>query len=352
MNHKNYPFSVAVSNRVKAIAIIGIIFYHMISCSPDFVEKFQIGSYLMDHELLMYLSDLGKIFVSVFVFISAYGICVGLSSKKDIASYLTKRVKKLYFSYLVVFLLVQLYACINFFCLGGNKWAGTTYEHENIMISIVYFILDGLGLSSAFGTPDFCGTWWYMSIAFALIGLIPIIKNLYDKYGLGFVAIVVVCVSYFFRYTALSRYLLVILFGVMCATHQSFEKWNAKYKVLKYILCIFTLVLCITTRSEFSKYYIFDAVATVIICYLIYSWTNYLGPLNKGLEFIGKHSMNVFLLSTPIYSYFFKEFTYIHQNWAICVIVCLVYSLVLSVVVEWLKKQLFKIKKLNQIVNE
>ncbi|MEE0830545.1 MAG: acyltransferase [Longicatena sp.] len=352
MSNKNYTFSVNVSNRIKAIAIIGIVFYHMISCSPDFVEQFGIKSLLMDRELLMYVSDLGKIFVSVFVFISAYGICVGLNSKKDIGDYLTKRIKKLYFSYLVVFLLVQLYACFNVFVLGRNRWAGTTYAHENVMMSIVYFIVDALGLSSAFGTPDFCRTWWYMSIAFALIGIIPIMKQLYDKYGLGFVAIMVVSVVYFFRMTALSRYLIVIMFGIMCAKHHTFEKWNEKHKLLKYLLGIFVLILCITARYEFSKNYMFDAVATVVICYLIYSWTQFLGPINKGLEFIGKHSMNIFLVSTPVYSYFFKNLTYISSNWAVCVLVCMVYSIVISILIEWLKKQILKIKSINQLVND
>ena len=351
MSKKDYTFSVDVSNRVKAIAIMGIVFYHMIACSPSIVKAFGIKSYFIDHKTLMYISDLGKIFVSVFVFISAYGISVGLNGKKEVGSYLSKRIKKLYFSYLVVFLLVQLYACFNFFVLGAKIWAGTTYEHENLMISIIYFIIDGLGLASVLGTPDFCGTWWYMSIAFALIGIIPMMKSLYDKYGLGFVAIVVVCISYFFRYTALSRYLLVILFGIMCAKHQTFEKWDAKYKLIKYILSIFVLVMCSIARSEFDKYYVFDAVSTVLICYLIYSWTRYLGPINKGLEFIGKHSMNIFLLSTPVYSYFFKEFTYIHENWVVCVIVCLIYSILLSLIVEWLKKQILKIKAVNDAVN-
>lgn len=350
--NKKYPFSVDVSNRIKAIAIIGIVFYHMIACSPDYVEKFGVISLWMSQETLMYISDLGKVFVSVFVFISAYGICVGLESKKDIASYLTKRIKKLYFAYLVVFILVQLYACFDVFVLGASKWAGSVYDHENILMSIVYFLIDGCGLASAFGTPDFCGTWWYMSIAFALIGMIPMMKTLYEKYGLGFVAIIVVVVAYFFRYTALSRYCIVMLLGIMCAKHQTFEKWNAKNRWIKYIVSIVILYVTLNVRVEFEKYYVFDAISTVFICYLIYSWTQYLGPLNKGLEFIGKHSMNIFLLSTPVYSYFFKEFTYISSNWAICVLVCVVYSILLSILVEWLKKQLLKIDFIDQAINK
>lgn len=352
MSKKDYTFSVDVSNRIKAIAIIGIVFYHMVACSPEFVEMFGIKSLIMDDKTLMYVSSLGKIFVSVFVFISAYGISIGLNGKKEVGPYLSKRIKKLYFSFLVVFILVQLYACFNFFVLGSNKWAGTTYEHENLMMSIIYFILDALGLASAFGTPDFCGTWWYMSIAFALIGIIPIMKSLYDKYGLGFAAIAIVCVSYFFRYTALSRYIIVILYGIICAKHHVFEKWNAKHKLLRYLLCIFALVLCTVARSEFTKYYLFDAVSTVIICYLVYSWTQYLGPINKVLNYIGKHSMNIFLLSTPVYNYFFTKITYIHSNWAICVAVCIIYSILLSILVEWIKKQLLKVNAINHAVND
>ena len=177
-------------------------------------------------------------------------------------------------------------------------------------------------------------------------------KTLYEKYGLGFVAIIFVCAAYFFRYTALSRYCIVMLFGIMCAKHQTFEKWNQKHRLIKYILSIAILYLTLNVRVEFEKYYLFDAISTFFICYLIYSWTQYLGPINKGLEFIGKHSMNIFLVSTPVYSYFFREFTYIHTNWAVCVAICVIYSLIISVGIEWLKKQLLKIKVVNQLVNE
>lgn len=347
---KAYPFSAEVSSRIKAIAIIGIIFYHMISCSPDFVSAFGVHSTIMSEELLMYLSSLGKIFVSVFVFISAYGISAGLKRKPDmdLKKYLGGRIKKLYFAYLVVFLLVQLYACVNHFAFGAEKWAGLTYKHDNIIMSVVYFVIDGMGLASAFGTPDFCGTWWYMSIAFALIGLIPMMKHLYDKYGLGFSAVAVVAVSYFFRYTALSRYIMVMLFGIICSEHDFFEKFNAKNKLFNYIICIVLLVVSVTARGEFSKNYMFDAIAAVILCYLIYSWTKYLGPINKVLDFIGKHSMNIFLISTPVYSYFMKELTYLSEYWFVDVLLCLIYSLILSIIIEWLKKLLMKIPAIQK----
>ena len=68
----------------------------MIACSADYVEKYNVTSLFLNQDTLMYISDLGKVFVSVFVFISAYGISVGLDHKKDVGSYLSKRIKKLY----------------------------------------------------------------------------------------------------------------------------------------------------------------------------------------------------------------------------------------------------------------
>ena len=62
--------------------------------------------------------------------------------------------------------------------------------------------------------------------------------------------------------------------------------------------------------------------------------------------------MNIFLVSTPVYSYFFKNLTYISSNWAVCVFVCIVYSIVISILIEWLKKQILKIKLINLLVND
>ena len=43
-------------------------------------------------------------------------------------------------------------------------------------------IIDALGLAKLLGTPLFCLTWWYMSLAIVLIMIFPFVHSIMEKY--------------------------------------------------------------------------------------------------------------------------------------------------------------------------
>lgn len=58
----------------------------------------------------------------------------------------------------------------------------------------------------------------------------------------------------------------------------------------------------------------------------------------KGLGFLGKHSMNIFLIHSFYRDVFFHEFTYSFYYAWLDYIVLMAISLVTSIVLEWFKK--------------
>ena len=68
--------------------------------------------------------------------------------------------------------------------------------------------------------------------------------------------------------------------------------------------------------------------------------------ISQSLEFIGKHSMNIFLFHTFIYWYYFKEFIFWSRNPIIIYLTLLIVCLLVSMALEIVKQKIgfYKIK--------
>ena len=60
--------------------------------------------------------------------------------------------------------------------------------------------------------------------------------------------------------------------------------------------------------------------------------------INDILMYLGKHSMNIFLIHTFIRAHYLNTFTYSFKYPALIVLVLLVFSLILSIIIEAMKK--------------
>lgn len=76
----------------------------------------------------------------------------------------------------------------------------------------------------------------------------------------------------------------------------------------------------------------------VTICYLVYRCASPVKIINRCLEYLGIFSINIFMLHTFIYYYYFKDFIYSFGNiWGI-ILVLLLSSLAVSILLEKMKK--------------
>ena len=132
--------------------------------------------------------------------------------------------------------------------------------------------------------------------------------------------------------TDLFRYLLAYTLGMYFAQHdllarikEKFMKQNVAGKLLSLIVSLIGLAVIIKCRQN----------AWIVISYIYIlngKW------IVKGLGFLGKHSMNIFLIHSFYRDVFFHEFTYSFYYAWLDYIVLMAISLVTSIVLEWFKK--------------
>ena len=72
--------------------------------------------------------------------------------------------------------------------------------------------------------------------------------------------------------------------------------------------------------------------------------------LNSILVYFGKHSINIFLTHTFIRSIYFEEFTYSFKHFILICAILLAISLVISIVIDFLKKIIFYNKLTDKIL--
>ena len=294
---------------------------------------------------IQYLASFSKICVAMFVFMTGYGMWVSYESQKKkttMSNYIKKRMVTLMTGFLIIFVVTEILA------IPTGRFI-EVYGHD--FRSVVYMIIDALGLAKLLGTPLFCLTWWYMSLAIVLIMIFPFVHSIMEKYQWVVVvaSIIVPRACGFGQSTDLFRYLLAYTLGMYFAQHdllarikEKFMEQNVAGKLLSLIVSLIGLAVIIKCRQNAWigwKYLDFwDGFAAMYMIVISYIYILNGKWIVKGLGFLGKHSMNIFLIHSFYRDVFFHEFTYSFYYAWLDYIVLMAISLVTSIVLEWFKK--------------
>ena len=334
-------FGSDVSTVSKGFAVIFMLIHHLFSCNDECYEKFGVFSYLLSTNDINKISVVFKICVAIFVFISAYGMTVAMrnvTSKAEMEQSAIKRYKKLMFNYIFIYVL-----CI-VTCFLRKDFLNIYWE-EGFLKGILYMIIDAAGLAHFLGTPTYNETWWYMSLAILLIFAIPIFEKLYDKFGICtvvFSAMLPYCIDTTPR---LTKYMFVIFLAIWVCKESVFHKLGSKirYKwlaVIADILCIY--ILCLVRLKMGFTYWV-DALIAAMLVFGVYLLVDEMHLKLSVLKLLGRHSMNMFLLHTIIYKYYFEKFIYSFEHWLLISGVLIIETLILSIVIEKIKNFVGKI---------
>lgn len=346
---KKPGFSIQVTYAAKGIAIILMLIHHLFSCSPEFVEKYNVSTWLISRERLMEFSANCKVCVAVFVFLTAYGIALSVKPEKDFLQAAKKRFFKLEKNFWVVFV-IAIATCflrpdhLSVYLSGGAKLAP------------LYFVLDGAGLANLVGSPSYNETWWYLSLAILLIFLIPVMAKLFSRIGIAMVVIFAFLPYLGIPYTAASYYLFTASLGIWLAYSNLLEKLRLRIagmpgRILAAAGCALCFLLLFYLRIRTGYAYWLDGFMALVLCVLLFvvidpgqnaeanpgQNSGQASKQEKGrrrlpvLTFIGKYSMNIFLIHTLIFEYYFTDFIYSFGNWLIITLVLLAVSLILSI---------------------
>ena len=344
--------------QMKGIAIIILLFHHCFLNAQRWAtvpyEKlattkgwgyYPISFAPFSSHTIQYLASFSKICVAMFVFMTGYGMWVSYESQKKkttMSNYIKKRMVTLMTGFLIIFVVTEILA------IPTGRFI-EVYGHD--FRSVVYMIIDALGLAKLLGTPLFCLTWWYMSLAIVLITIFPFVHSIMEKYQWIVVvaSIIVPRACGFGQSTDLFRYLLAYTLGMYFAQHdllarikEKFMEQNVVGKLLSLIVSLIGLAVIIKCRQNAWigwKYLDFwDGFAAMYVIVLSYIYILNGKWIVKGLGFLGKHSMNIFLIHSFYRDVFFHKFTYSFYYAWLDYIVLMAISLVTSIVLEWFKK--------------
>lgn len=344
--------------QMKGIAIIILLFHHCFLNAQRWAtvpyEKlattkgwgyYPISFTPFSSHTIQYLASFSKICVAMFVFMTGYGMWVSYESQKKkttMSNYIKKRMVTLMTGFLIIFVVTEILA------IPTGRFI-EVYGHD--FRSVVYMIIDALGLAKLLGTPLFCLTWWYMSLAIVLIMIFPFVHSIMEKYQWIVVvaSIIVPRACGFGQSTDLFRYLLAYTLGMYFAQHdllarikEKFMEQNVVGKLLSLIVSLIGLAVIIKCRQNAWigwKYLDFwDGFAAMYVIVLSYIYILNGKWIVKGLGFLGKHSMNIFLIHSFYRDVFFHKFTYSFYYAWLDYIVLMAISLVTSIVLEWFKK--------------
>ena len=344
--------------QMKGIAIIILLFHHCFLNAQRWAtvpyEKlattkgwgyYPISFAPFSSHTIQYLASFSKICVAMFVFMTGYGMWVSYESQKKkttMSNYIKKRMVTLMTGFLIIFVVTEILA------IPTGRFI-EVYGHD--FRSVVYMIIDALGLAKLLGTPLFCLTWWYMSLAIVLIMIFPFVHSIMEKYQWIVVvaSIIVPRACGFGQSTDLFRYLLAYTLGMYFAQHdllarikEKFMEQNVVGKLLSLIVSLIGLAVIIKCRQNAWigwKYLDFwDGFAAMYVIVLSYIYILNGKWIVKGLCFLGKHSMNIFLIHSFYRDVFFHKFTYSFYYAWLDYIVLMAISLVTSIVLEWFKK--------------
>ena len=356
-------FNVYLSNCLKGVAAVILLFHHC------FLKPARYKGYtlklLFPEYYLNYLASFGKICVSLFVFVSAYGLTKKLMSMecKTESFYMDGarkivciRLVKLLGNFMFVFLCIVL-ACRILRPGYLSECYGTTFPD-----CVEYFIMDMFGVANYLGTPSLKATFWYYGLAIFLILIIPFLYLLLRKMNSVMFMFFMIIVNYFinFQNRDIWHYFLCIGVGMACA-YTNFITRGMEYKLsdskivnklIKSIVefaCIFVLMVLRQGPLKGCLYAVWDAIIPVVVTLFCCEFIFTLPGLGKLFHFLGIYSAGIFLIHNFIRTTWFNNFTYSFGYPLLILAVLLVDSLASSMLVEGLKKLLHYNILLNKI---
>lgn len=296
--------------------------------------------WLFGYPLFKGVGVLGKTCVSLFVFLSGYGLTARTiqdGGKFTVSRFYRKRFLKLMINYWLIWLL---FVPIGVFVFDRSFL--DVYGEHYVVSSIVDFF--GLFLAIFNHPYGYNPTWWFYSCIIILYLLYPIVWRI-RSIGILLIPLALLIPKLCdFAWVINSRalvlilsYLLPFVCGLLFA-NMKIHKFKTNL-MGKFLIIVTLLLLCCTYQMHNPDAVLWESLICVwLVClYKDYSKCVY---ISKALSFLGRHSFNIFLFHTFIYSYYFHDFIYWSRNPIIVLLTLLFVCILISMFIEYLRKQL------------
>lgn len=355
------------STALKGVAILMMLFHHLFR-GPWLYDGYKVTFFLPpDESFWNSIGQYCKICVSIFAFITGYGLYKSFSkqsdNKKSISRWTLLRIVKtmgnFWFIYILIFITTM---CIDRFPLH-------TYVQDGQLTAALFYMLnDFLGLSNLFGTPTLCSEWWYMTAAIFFIVVVPAIYYISHAVGYVFVIAIVVAVP---RILGIGypgganpySFIIAVILGMIFAEYRLFEKISKctpRNPVIAFIahflfwgiLIIFSFYIhesIYSTSIVWELHY--GVVPVFVICFCRYCLVR-VPVLRWMFGVIGVHSMSMYLIHTLISKQYLHDFIYgLSDNFLQIFMLLFCISLLLAVFLDYIRNICGYDRLIGRVVN-
>lgn len=324
---------------IKAIAILLMILHHLFAF-PNRIENVEYISvfFINNKPFEYYLGGFSKICVSMFLFVSGYGIYITDCKKRITYKSILKRILNFYINYWLIFILFVPMGIII----------------DKINPTMSELLINFSGISSSINRE-----WWFVKIYIILILMYPIINVLIIKYKISIVfigTIVAFRISYlcsklsliiqssvisiFLSMVALILYeQIYFIIGILVARYKIFDRISENLKSFKInikeislLLLIFLGIIYILTRDINI---INDYIYVFIMPIFIYVIINII-KCNSILNYIGSNSNNIWLTHSFFCYYYFQQIIFIPKYSILIFLWLIILSLMSSMAINFL----------------
>lgn len=294
-------------------------------------------------KLVYFTGQIGKICVSLFLFLSAYGLTIQFNKLSNLSflntlKFQVGRFIKFYANYWIVFIVV---VPIGVFLLG--RTLEEAYSMDNIAIP---FLRDVLGVNYL---KSYNATWWFNTLIICCYLIFPFLfisakSKTFYVLTLALVFHLIPIQIDFFIVDLLKTYLLIFLTGVIYAqNHETISVFLNRIKPFTLVILLIVTIVGLSILRLKHLVPVFwgvriDPFLTLTVILLSILALRHVFCFSVGMRYLGKHSMNIYMLHTFIYFYFYSEFIYSFKYPILIFAALLVSSLCISIVLEYLKK--------------
>lgn len=353
MNNQTNIFALTKQDTavLKGIAIIAMLLHHLYGCAPEAYQPFD--------GFLSFLGNLGKVCVAMFLFCSGYGLSFGyekITGLKDTLRFIAKRFVKFYAGYWPIFLI---FVPIGVFVF--DRSLSVPYGEDSNVFKCL--ILDFLGVQ---GFSSYNITWWFNKLIICLYLLFPILYTWARKNWWSILLFSILAMRLCYRFKGcfledVCLYSCPFVLGILWRQHQekmyTISQWSISHRwgMLSVAMSLLLIVLVLRMNPVIPHWtgIRLDGflACAIVLCYksmqvFCSSWKT------NPFVFLGRHSMNIYMTHTFIFSYWFaREIYSCEAVLGGAFFVLLIASLTISILIEWMK-EISRYNKLLKFVIE
>jgi surface polysaccharide O-acyltransferase-like enzyme len=324
----------------KGVAILFMLLLHLF-CRKDITGYYDVFININGVPLIYYLALFGDSCVAIYCFCSGYGLLINYKIKKTV--YVKDnllRLIKLYINYWIILFI---------FVLGVGFVMGRSNVYPG---NVKTFLLSFVAINT-----EYNGAWWFLTTYIILVLLSPLINNIVIRYDAksiiitslifytlayiqrikGVFTIDNLIISWLIRQVSLlgTSQFPFIIGGIFAQKKLYTNVYNFFIKIkLKNVVLTFLISLLIVFHSFIESLFIAPFTGIAFICFFNLiekpSW------LNGLLNYLSKHSTNLWLIHMFFYMIFFKQLVFYPRYpififpWLI--ILCLISSNMINII--------------------